>query len=62
MEDVSQAIQHMQQEWDREQANQVAHAIASSIGASVANDAVPELPVVASSFDPLGPSSFDSGN
>ena len=52
----------MQQEWDRDQANQVAYAITSSIGASVANDIVPGPPVVAFSFDPPDPSSFDSGN
>ena len=39
-----QAIQHMQQEWDQTQANQAAHAIATSIGISMAPDAVPGTP------------------
>ena len=58
----SQAIQHMQQEWDQDQANQIAHTITSSIGASVTIDAVSGPSLAESSFDPLAPSSNDSDN
>ena len=57
-----QAIQHMQQEWDQTQVNQVAHAIATSIGISVTPDAVSGPPIVESAYDPLVPLSNDSGN
>ena len=63
-EAFSYAIQYMQQEWDQAHASQAAHEIASSISIASLPIPPPDVPahVAEAAYDPLAPSSTDSGN